>query len=236
MRIKMFNNIFYKIKMAIYALIVTNMYGMKLKKTTSNKEKKSLRVEYSDKILSKLNINIIVNNQDKLPKDGQFLLVVNHRSILDPMIVELTLQNTSIFGLWVAKKEMVESFFLGTFIKNAGTVSVNRESRSVRDLFKEITPHVENKDSIFVFPEGTRNKENSRLAEFKQGTQLIALKNKLPILPIYIKTDANIVLEEALKNNTKSIDIIVEVGDILEYNIKSRLEESYRNMFNLSPN
>ena len=52
-----------------------------------SEEKKALRIEYSEVLLSKLNISVEVLNKEKLPKDGNYLLVSNHRSIIDPLIV-----------------------------------------------------------------------------------------------------------------------------------------------------
>ena len=40
--------------MAIYATYLTNKYGFKLKKVKTAKEKKALRLEYSQTLLSKL--------------------------------------------------------------------------------------------------------------------------------------------------------------------------------------
>ena len=79
--------------MALYSLYLTNKYGFKLKKAKSNSEKKTLRCEYADVILSSLNIDIIVSGLDKVDPDGKYLLISNHRSIIDPCIVESALKD-----------------------------------------------------------------------------------------------------------------------------------------------
>ena len=114
--------------MAIYATYLTNYYGFKLKKTSKAKEKKQLRIEYATRLLNKLNINISVINKEKLPQDGQFLLVSNHRSVIDPLIIEVATQETNLFGHWISKKELYNSFFFGTFVRNAGTILLDRDS------------------------------------------------------------------------------------------------------------
>jgi len=71
------------------------------------------------------------------------------------------------------------------------------------------------------------------LTTFKQGSRVIALKNRLPILPLYIKTDAQKVLKNALKNGRLSQEVILEVGDIIDYKEKTNLEETYKKIFSL---
>ena len=60
--------------MALYAMFLTNYYGFKLKKATTSQEKKSLRIDYAKTLLGNLKLNIKVINEDKIPKDGQYLL------------------------------------------------------------------------------------------------------------------------------------------------------------------
>ncbi|MDH5767316.1 MAG: 1-acyl-sn-glycerol-3-phosphate acyltransferase, partial [Gammaproteobacteria bacterium] len=164
---------FKQIQMALYALYLTNKFGFKFKKISSNSEKKKLRIEYGETLLSKLNIEVIVKGIEKVDPNGQYLLISNHRSIIDPCIIEVAFKNTNIFGLWVSKKELYNSFFFGKFVRNSGTILLDRESSHMGQFFKAIKEGLNQGSSIFVFPEGTRNKENTELAEFKEGSQLI---------------------------------------------------------------
>ena len=220
--------------MALYAIFLTNRYGLKLKKTRSDTEKKRLRLEYAQKLLSALNINVVVNGEEKLHKEGQFLLISNHRSIIDPLIIEIAVKDTDIFGLWISKKELYNSFFFGLFTRNGGSILIDRESNQMGAFFKDIKSNVDNGNSIFLFPEGSRNKEQTDLSKFKDGARIIALKNRLPILPVYIRTNANDVLEAALKSRPQQLHITVEIGDYIDCKDRSvELEEAYRNIFNL---
>ncbi len=221
-----------KIKMVIYTFFINTLYGYKLKKANSNSEKKELHIEYSQKILTKLNIEVKVKNREKLPTDGQFLLISNHRSIIDPLIVEMALEKTNIFGIWVSKKELTPSLFIGSLIKNGGTVLLDKENKNLSYFFKEIKTYVDNGDSIFIFPEGTRNRENTQLLHFKRGAKLIALKNKLSILPICIRTNAHMALQSALQDN-KPLEVEVEIGDVIDCKTKTEVEKLYRDMFKL---
>lgn len=220
-----------QISMAFYATYLTNKYGIKLKKVKNSQERIDIRLEYAQVLLNKLNITVKVVNQEKIPEDGQFLLVSNHRSIIDPLIIEIALKNTKINGFWVAKKELYNSFFFGTFTRNAGTILLDRDASNMTPFFKDAKQIVKNGHSIYIFPEGTRNKENTPLSTFKEGSRIIALKNRLPILPVYIKSNANEILKDAIKNRTKNLKIEIEIGDLIDYKDKTSLEENYRNQF-----
>ena len=222
-----------QISIAIYATYLTNKYGLKLKKTKTKSEKRKLRIEYSNTLLNKLNISIEVINKQNIPKDGKYLLISNHRSIIDPLIIEIALQESNIYGFWVSKKELYNSLFFGTFTRNANSILLDREASNMSSFFKDTKEVVNNGDSIFIFPEGTRNKENTPLSTFKDGARLIALKNRLPILPVFIKTNANEILKDAINNRTKNLKIQIDIGQTIDYKDKTPLEENYRKLFNI---
>ena len=226
---------FNQLKMALYATFLTNLYGLKLKQTDNSKKKKDLRIEYAKKLLSKLNLHVNIINKDKLPKEGQFLLVSNHSSVIDPLIVEIATEETGLYGHWIAKKELYNSFFFGTFVRNGGTILLDRDSSQMGGFFSDIKACVKDGDSIYIFPEGTRNKKETELGDFKEGSRLIAVKNRLPILPVFIRSQANEALMSSLKDEKKPRTIEIEIGDIIDYKDRSMsLEEAYKKQFNIN--
>ena len=226
---------FHKIKIAIYSIFLTNLYGFKLTKVKKSIDKKRLRIDYATKVLAKLNIDIKVLNEDKLPLDGQYLLCSNHRTVLDPVIIEIATQNSKIYGHWISKKELYNSVFFGKFVRNGGSILLDREASQMSGFFKDIKECVKNGDSIYIFPEGTRNKTDKPISEFKDGSQIIAVKNRLPILPVYIRSKANEILKSAIDDSSEHRTIEVEIGDLIDYKDRSMsLEESYKKQFNLN--
>lgn len=220
---------------AIYATYLTNKYGFKVRRVSSSADLKRLRIEYAQTLMDRLHISVQVKGGEKITGSGPYLLVSNHRSVIDPLIIELALRNSSVFGYWVAKKELYNSFFFGLFTRNAGTILLDRSSNQMNDFFTDIKTTVASGDSIFIFPEGTRNKSDDILGEFKKGSNIIARKSRLDILPVYIKTNANDVLMRSLTQQEKNIIIEVEIGDIIEHKKKSvGLEESYKAMFQIT--
>lgn len=224
-----------QISKAIYATYLTNKIGLKVRNATTNAEKKKFRIDYAETLLSKLNIKLSFTGAEKIKNNSQYLIVSNHRSVIDPLIVEMALKETDVFGYWIAKKELYNSFFFGAFVRNLGSIQLDRDAKQMSSLFSEIKTNVSNGDSICIFPEGTRNKSNNTLGEFKKGSSIIARKSNLDVLPIYIKTNANDVLMASLTENAKDLVIDVEIGDVIPYDKKSKsLEESYKAMFGIT--
>ena len=196
-------------------------------------EKKKLRLAYSNAQMDALNIKIKVDNLEKLPQDGQYLLLSNHRTIIDPPIIEVALKDTKIFGLWVSKKELYNSIFFGLFVRNAGSILLDREKSQMGGFFSDIKKGVKEGSSIFIFPEGTRNKTDAPLTPFKEGSRIIALKNRLPMLPVYIKGNAAQVLKDAINDSSEKREITIVIGDLIDYKEKTDLETVYRERFSL---
>ena len=223
-----------QIRIAFYALFLTNKVGFKLRKKHTAEEMTEARLEYAETLLSRLNISVDVEGVEKITQGRQYLIVSNHKSIIDTLSVEMALKKKGVNSLWIAKKELYNSFFFGMFTRNAGTILLDRGSKQMNSFFKDVKTKVAEGYSISVFPEGTRNKTDAPLAEFKEGSQMIAMKNRLPILPMFIKTNANAVLMEAIKNNTKDLKVTIEVGDLIDYKDRSAtLEQLYKSRFNL---
>ncbi|MGC9351476.1 MAG: lysophospholipid acyltransferase family protein, partial [Sulfurovum sp.] len=175
-----------------------------------------------------------VKHPENLPDDGQYLLVSNHRSVIDPLIIELAVKDTNLFGLWISKKELYNSPFFGLFVRNAGGVLIDREKSQMSGFFADVKKGVQEGHSIYIFPEGTRNKTDAPLSKFKEGSRIIALKNRLPILPVYIEQNADEILRRAMKEGVKEQEITVAIGKEISYRTKGDLETLYREEFGLN--
>ncbi len=223
----------HKIRVAIYSLFLTNLFGLKLRGAKSYREKKKLRIDYSKTLFNRLNISVKVKNREKLPLKGQYILLSNHRGIIDPLVIEIALKDTDIYGLWISKKELYNSPFFGLFVRNGGAILLDRESSNMGAFFADIKSNVKQGHSIFIFPEGTRNKSDKSLLEFKDGFRIIAIKNRLPMLPVYIRTRSDEVLSNFLKDRTIKQTITIEIGDILSYKERGNLKDIYKKQFNI---
>lgn len=220
--------------MALYSTYLTNLYGFKLRKAETLEDKKRIRSEYCAKMLEDLNIEVKIINEQNIPEDGNYLLACNHRTIIDPLVVEVVMRDRNINGYWIAKKELYDSFFFGLFIRNAGTILIDRDASQMSHFFKEIKEVVKKGYSIFIFPEGTRNSTDEPIREFKAGSQLIAVKNRLDILPVYIRNRADKITAEAIEDSSQRRVVEIEIGELISYKDRDvSLEDAYRKMFNI---
>ncbi len=224
---------FRKIKLAIYSLLLTNWYGFSLRRVSNPLEVKKSRFNYAKTLLEKLKISVEVKNQEHLADKKQYLVLSNHRGIIDPLILEMALEQTNIFGYWIAKKELYNSPFFGVFVRNAGALLLDREQKQMSNFFADVKQKVKEGSSIFIFPEGTRNKSDEPLIKFKEGFRIIALKNRLPILPVYIRTRTDKALGSALDGRKEELTVTIEIGNEIDYKSKENIQKLYKEMFKL---
>jgi len=222
------------VKHLFYGLYLTNTHALRLRRMKDPMEKKRGRLAYAKRQLGELGISVVVDNPEKIPENGQYLLVSNHRSIIDPPIIEMALDHTDIYGLWISKKELYNSPFFGMFVRHGGSVLLDREQGQMGGFFADVKAGVKAGSSIFIFPEGTRNKSDEPLGTFKGGSRIIAMKNRLPILPVYIKTHAGDILHAAIRDDKTPRTIHVEFGDVIPYKGREDLQKVYRERFGLA--
>lgn len=180
------------------------------------------RQEYSNKVLNFLNIEIKLVGE--LPKKNRILYAINHRSLLDIIVMEHIFSHSKKNGTWIAKQELFDAFY-GDFFKFSGCISVDLESKKgLIKFFKTIKKTFTKVDdfNLYMFPEGERNKTD-KLLPFQNGAAKIAKANNLEIVPVYI----NDKLEKVFKESPFAEKRVIEVH--IGKSIKSEtLEEEYK--------
>lgn len=123
-------------------------------------------------------VNII--GLENIPDDGA-LLCPNHYSIMDPMLVAVSMPRKIKF---MAKYELFKIPLLGWFLRKVGTYPVKRGEP---DLFsiKNTLKLLKGKELVGLFPEGTRMK-NGKLGVANPGVALFSIKSGKPVIPVAI--------------------------------------------------
>lgn len=120
---------------------------------------------------------------ENIPKDGAVVFCGNHRSFLDPPLIEVTCKRDDT--RFIAKKELTENKFLAFLGYIFEAILVNRDSKDVIAL-KESLKTLKSGGCIAVFPEGTRNgMEKGEKA--KGGASFFALNSDAKVIPVGIK-------------------------------------------------
>lgn len=124
-----------------------------------------------------------VEGLEHAPTDRQYVLMANHQSRLDIPALLAALP-TSLDVRFLAKRSLFRVPFLGWAMRALGFVSVDREDGSTAPaMFAAARGQLERGRSVLVFPEATTALDD-RLLPFRRGGFLLALKSRLPILPV----------------------------------------------------
>lgn len=123
----------------------------------------------------------LIKREEKMQKGRSYMLVANHTSMLDIMLMLKASRNPFVF---VGKKELVKIPVFGFFYKRV-CIMVDRESsRSRTAVYMRAQKRLNNGLSICIFPEGGVPDEHIELDEFKDGAFKMAIAHNIPIVPI----------------------------------------------------
>ena len=144
-------------------------------------------------IIKLIGIKLIVEGSENLV-DEPSVLVANHASYTDPMILQAALPPHYAY---VAKKELKYIPFADYVLGKMGTHLVERrDAKEGASDFKKIMKSNKDKDSIIFFPEATFLKEEG-LLKFKKGAFLTAIRNQVPIIPVTLNGTRELLTSES---------------------------------------
>lgn len=114
-----------------------------------------------------------------IPPDYPCILVANHRSYLDPILM---LCHVDAYP--VAKAELAEWPLMGKGAQLAGILYLRREDGHSRaGILKAMSEKLSEGFSIIIFPEGTTSALEGTLP-FKRGVFQLAARQQWPIVPV----------------------------------------------------
>lgn len=162
-------------------------------------------------ILKMAGVHITIIGQERVPGDRAVLYVGNHRSYFDILVGYTTVP--TLLG-FVAKKEMKQYPLLYNWMENVHCLFLDRDN--LKEGMKTIIKGIEQVKagiSVWIFPEGTRNKKEDILdmLPFKEGSLKIAEKSGCPVVPVAISGTAEI-FEKHIPRIKKS-QVTIEFGE-----------------------
>lgn len=127
------------------------------------------------------NVRAHISGEELLPEGERFLLVCNHRSGFDPLVMMDKLRKHNI--AFISKPSNMSIPIGGRLSYGAGFLPIDRENN--RNALKTINTAADylEKDicSMGIFPEGTRTKDG-KLHDFHAGSFKIAQKAGAPVV------------------------------------------------------
>jgi 1-acyl-sn-glycerol-3-phosphate acyltransferase len=129
-------------------------------------------------------IKRIVIGEDNVPKDEAVLYVSNHRSIFDIVVTYPRVPGRTGY---IAKQESMKLPVISFWMVYLDCLFLDRSDiRKGLEMVLTAIDKVKNGISIFIYPEGTRNKTDQPLGEFHKGSFKIAQKSGCPIVPVVV--------------------------------------------------
>ena len=113
-------------------------------------------------------------------RKGPFVLIANHRHALDPVVLAYPVREQCVF---LGKKELAKNSFFRRVLTSLHCILVDRHNADMTAM-RMCMKAVKTKRILVIFPEGTRHHEG-QMEQIENGTALIALRSKVPIIPVY---------------------------------------------------
>lgn len=136
-----------------------------------------------------IGVRIKVIGREKVDRIQSYVLVGNHQTALDFVANGYAFPGVFRF---LAKQELQKIPIFGFVVKKMCLVvdrkSMSSRSQSLVALKKELEEGV----SVFIYPEGTRNKSQEPLGHFYDGAFRLALQTRATILPMVILNAPNV--------------------------------------------
>lgn len=122
-----------------------------------------------------------VFGKGNIPEKGAVLICSNHKHIFDQCLAALATRRPINY---MAKSEYFKGSF-AWFFKLGGCICVNRNGHD-EEAKASANAVLSNGGALGIFPEGTRNKTDNLLGEFKYGAASLACKNEAMIVPVAV--------------------------------------------------
>ena len=132
-----------------------------------------------------------VKNHRHLPRKGPAILVANHNSHIDTLVLMCLFTTARLLKV---NPVAAEDYFFNTRFRSflfktlLGAIAIKRHRTgfSKEDIFAEINRSLENGHILIIYPEGTRSM-NSEIQEFKTGVAHLARSHPgVPVVPVFI--------------------------------------------------
>ena len=151
-------------------------------------------------------------NAEVLKRPGPLIVAPNHRSYIDPPLINAVSPEPLVF---LAKKELFEGKFKNWLFRNMNAIPVDR-SKADLDALNEALERLREGCKVCIFPEGRRAPENGFLKP-KPGVGYLAVKSGVPVVPVYIHNSTDILSRDNKKFRIPKREVIVIFGQPLEF-------------------
>lgn len=126
-------------------------------------------------------IDLRLSGAEKLPKEGRFLMVCNHRSMFDPLTAIHALEEYELG--FVSKPSNMRIPIVGKVMHGIGSLAIDRENdrKALKTILQTADYLKRDLCSMVIYPEGTRSRDGS-LLPFHAGSFKAAQRAGVPLV------------------------------------------------------
>jgi 1-acyl-sn-glycerol-3-phosphate acyltransferase len=175
--------------------------------------------------LFKILFRLEIRGKENLPQGGA-ILVSNHKSYLDPIVLGLATKRPISF---MAKVELFKYPFFSSLIKAFYAFPVRREEADKKAL-KEGVKRIKSGFLLGIFPEGTRVR-SEEIGDFKPGLAFFYRLTKAPIVPAAVIGTRKVLMRKGILPYLGKIKVVIgkplrfEGGNVNEEELTKKIRE-----------
>lgn len=124
--------------------------------------------------------SIRVIGRRNMPMKGPVLLISNHQSMVDPVVIGMASRR---YLSYLARSNLFNNRFFGACISVYGAVPIDRDFGKAG--LQKVLELLEAGKAVLIFPEGERT-HDGELEPFKAGISLLIKRMKATIVPVAI--------------------------------------------------
>ena len=156
-------------------------------------------------------VKVRMGGLEQIGGKGPYIFMSNHQGGYDIFALH---GHLPFDFKWLAKKELFSIPFFGWTLKAAGYISIDRKgSRDTVRAMNEAAKKIRDGMSVVIFPEGSRSPDGS-IQPFKKGGFTLAIKSKVPIVPVAVVGSREIMPKGRITVNPGKITI--RIGPTIE--------------------
>lgn len=122
---------------------------------------------------------------EKIPATGGCVIALNHLSHVDPLLAAHFVYDHGRLPRYLAKAGLFDNPVLGTFLRGAGQIPVERASAHAVGAYDAAVAAVRAGECVVVYPEGTITRDPDLWPMVgKTGAARIALATGCPVVPV----------------------------------------------------
>jgi len=166
----------------VIVLVILSLFVSTKNKGKPNYLVSYLMIEIAHFLVTIMGLKVIIEGKEHIPEDSRYMVVANHQSNMDPILLVSILKNPHI--AMIMKNNILKVPFLRRYLLAAGYLPLDRDNdrKAIEAVIKGIK-WVEAGYTFGAFPEGTRSKKGVMLP-YRNGIFKVAQKARCPILTV----------------------------------------------------